>query len=185
MLSQLRCDGILIRCKLYSKRQPEVPVTPSGGKELHCTLWRRLFDACLVALESISPGQRIYYGTLRCHTLPSKENFPIMAVTTSVVFATDFSLTCTVPHFPSHQGAWPELPVTALNILIKIPSHLNRESILDSNFELSAVLEKSGLVLTLQLKRQYRRTGFNCENLIIANYKFSRVRKVLFANLFY
>ena len=76
MLSRLRCDGILIRCKLYSKRQPEVPVTPSGGKELHCTLWRRLFDACLVALKSISPGQRIYYGTLRCHALPSKENFP-------------------------------------------------------------------------------------------------------------
>ena len=46
------------------------------GKELYCTLWRRLFDAGLVALESISPGKGIYYGTLRCRTLPSKENFP-------------------------------------------------------------------------------------------------------------
>ena len=43
---------------------------PSGGKELHCTLWRWLFDDCLVALESISSGQRIYYGTLRYRTLP-------------------------------------------------------------------------------------------------------------------
>ena len=32
-----------------------------------------LFDAGLVALESISPGKDIYYGTLRCRTLPSKE----------------------------------------------------------------------------------------------------------------
>ena len=32
------------------------------------------FDAGLVALESISPGKDIYYGTLRCRTLPSKEN---------------------------------------------------------------------------------------------------------------
>ena len=101
---------------------------PSGGKELHCTLWRRLFDACLVALESISPGQRIYYGTLRCRTLPSKENFPKQRLL-PWFFATDFSLALTVAHFPSHQGARPELPVTALNIFIKIPSHLNRERI--------------------------------------------------------
>ena len=38
-----------------------------------CTLWRWLFDAGLAALESISPGEGIYYGTLRCHTLPSGE----------------------------------------------------------------------------------------------------------------
>ena len=33
MLSRLRRDGILIRCKLYSKQQQEVPVTPLGGKD--------------------------------------------------------------------------------------------------------------------------------------------------------
>ena len=49
---------------------------PSGGKELYYTLWRRLLDAGLVALESISPGKDIYYGTLRCRTLPSEENYP-------------------------------------------------------------------------------------------------------------
>ena len=38
-------------------------------------------------------------------------------MTSSVIFATDFSLAHTVPHFPSHQGAWPELPVIALNII--------------------------------------------------------------------
>ena len=27
----MMCDGILIRCKLYSKQQQEVPVTPPGG----------------------------------------------------------------------------------------------------------------------------------------------------------
>ena len=49
-----------------------------GGKELYCTLWRRLLDAGLVALESISPGKDIYYGTLRCRTLPSKENYWVL-----------------------------------------------------------------------------------------------------------
>ena len=36
-----------------------------------------LFDAGLVALEStcISPGKGIHHSTLRCHTLPSGENF--------------------------------------------------------------------------------------------------------------
>ena len=53
----------------------EVPVTPSGGKELYYTLWRRLLDAGMVALESISPGKDIYYGTLRCRMLSSKENY--------------------------------------------------------------------------------------------------------------
>ena len=75
--------------------------------------WRRLFDACLVALKSVSPGQRIYYGMLRCHTLPSKENFSSQRLP-PWFFATDFSLTRTVPHFSSQQGAWPELPVTAI-----------------------------------------------------------------------
>ena len=85
-------------------------------------------DACLVALESISPGQRIYYGTLWCRTLPSRDNFPRQRLP-PWFFGTDFSLARTVPHFPSHQGAWPELPVTALNLhLIKIPSQLNRDS---------------------------------------------------------
>ena len=35
-----------------------------------------MFDADLVALESINPGKDTYYGTLGCRTLPSKENFP-------------------------------------------------------------------------------------------------------------
>ena len=58
-----------------------------------------MLDAGLVALESISPGKDICYGTLRCRTLPSKENYP-----SSVVFATDSSLARTVLHYPSHQG---------------------------------------------------------------------------------
>ena len=33
-----------------------------------------------------------------------------------MVFATDFSLAHTVPYFPSHHEAWPELPVIALNV---------------------------------------------------------------------
>ena len=90
-------------------------------------LWRRLFDAGLVALESISPGQRIYYGTLRCHTLPSKENFPRQRLP-PWFFATDFSLARTVPHFPSHQGAWPELPVTALNITCILSKSITPQS---------------------------------------------------------
>ena len=48
----------------------------SGGKELHCTLWRQLFGGGVVRLESISPGKGTYHGTLRCRMLPSKENFP-------------------------------------------------------------------------------------------------------------
>ena len=54
------------------------------------------------------------------------------AVTSSVAFVTDSSLACTVPHYPSHQGG-----VTGTSCyrseydldLIKIPSHLDRESI--------------------------------------------------------
>ena len=73
---------------------------PSGGKELHCTLWRRLFGTGLVGLKSISPGKGIYYSPLRCCMLPSKENFPRQPpAQLSVVFATDFSLAHTVPHF--------------------------------------------------------------------------------------
>ena len=71
---------------------------PSGGKELHCTLWRRLFGTGLVGLESISPGKGIYYSPLRCCTLPSKENFPRQPPALRG-FATDFSLARTVPHF--------------------------------------------------------------------------------------
>ena len=75
-----------------------------GGEELYCTLWRRRFDAGLVAFqESISPRKGIYYGTLRCRTLPSKEELP-KAATSSVVLATDFPLARTVPHFLSPEG---------------------------------------------------------------------------------
>ena len=49
---------------------------PSGGKELYCTLWRRLLMLVrLVALETISPRKGIYYGTLRCRTLPTKRTY--------------------------------------------------------------------------------------------------------------
>ena len=54
------------------------------GSSCHAFWWERsvlhstetTFEAGLVALESISPGKGTYYGTLRCRTLPSKENFP-------------------------------------------------------------------------------------------------------------
>ena len=65
-----------------------------------------LLDTCLVALESISCGKGIYYGTLRCHTLPSKENFPRQWLAPW----SDPSLACTVLHFPS------QLPVIVLNM---------------------------------------------------------------------
>ena len=56
-------------------------ITESFG---HAFWWERtvlhsmetLFDAGLVALESISAGKGSYYGTLRYRTLPSKENYP-------------------------------------------------------------------------------------------------------------
>ena len=55
-------------------------ITGSSG---HAFWWERAvlhsmktFDAGLVALESISPTKCIHYGTLRCRTLPSKENYP-------------------------------------------------------------------------------------------------------------
>ena len=51
------------------------PVTPSGGERIVLHSMETLFDAGLVAFESI-PGKGTYYGTLRCGTLPSKENFP-------------------------------------------------------------------------------------------------------------
>ena len=47
----------------------------SKSSRLYGTLWRRLFDAGLAALESISPGKGTY-GMLRCCTLPSREKFP-------------------------------------------------------------------------------------------------------------
>ena len=40
IMCYLRCDGILIRSKLYSKQQQEVPVAPLGGKE-SARLYRR------------------------------------------------------------------------------------------------------------------------------------------------
>ena len=106
----------------------------SGRKELHCTLWRRLFDACLVALESISPGQRIYYGTLRCRTLPSKKNFPRQRLP-PWFFATDFSLARTVQcrtFLPTKGRDRNFLLLLWIYIICKIQSHLNRESIYSS-----------------------------------------------------
>ena len=88
---------------------------------------RRLLDAGLdrlVALESISPGKDIYYSTLRCHTLPSKE-----AATSSVVFATDSSRA--VLSFPPRGVTGTSGYRFEYDLhLIKIPSHLDRESVL-------------------------------------------------------
>ena len=48
-----------------------------------------LFDADLVALESINPGKDTYYdGMLGCRTLPIKENFPRQRP--ALWFLTDF-----------------------------------------------------------------------------------------------
>ena len=49
---------------------------------------------------------------------------PPKAATNCIIFATDFSLTSTVPHF---LGASPELPVIALKVSYQNTSHLNRE----------------------------------------------------------
>ena len=73
---------------------------PSGGKELYCSLWRRLFGAGLVALESIIFRKGIYNGTLRCRMLPSKENFPRQRPALWFLQQIFLSL-----HYPSHQGA--------------------------------------------------------------------------------
>ena len=45
ILFTMTCDGILIRCNLYSKRYQEVPVTPSGGERtvLHSMETEKVF----------------------------------------------------------------------------------------------------------------------------------------------
>jgi len=73
-LTRKRCDRILISANYIQSDNRKFQLRLLVGKN-YIALYG---DGCLtlVALESISPGQRIYYGTLRCHTLPSKENFP-------------------------------------------------------------------------------------------------------------
>ena len=94
------------------------------GSSSHAFWWEKtvlhsmetLFDVGLVALESISPRKGSYYSTLRCCTLPSKVKSS-QGSDQLHGFCDRFSLVFTVPHFPSHQGAWPELPVITLNMI--------------------------------------------------------------------
>ena len=51
-----------------------------------------------------------------------------------MVFATDCSLARTVPYYPSHQGARPELPVITLN-MICISSKFHHTSIVKASIE--------------------------------------------------
>ena len=44
------------KMQIIFKAITEVPVTPSGGKELYCTLWRRCL---MLALESISVSEKV------------------------------------------------------------------------------------------------------------------------------
>ena len=57
---------------------------PPGRKELYCAQWRWLFDAGPATLESFSAGKSTCCSTLRCHMLPSRENFPTLILTYSV-----------------------------------------------------------------------------------------------------
>ena len=97
-----------------------------GKTVLHST--ETTFDAGLVALESISPRKGTYYDTLRCRTLSSKENLP-RQWPAPCFFLRQIGLSPRrVPYFPSHQGAWPELPVISLN-MIRILSKFHHTSI--------------------------------------------------------
>ena len=95
------------------------------------TLVWHLPDACLVALESISPGQRIYYGTLRCRTLPSKENFPKQRLPPWFFCNRFFSrLYSAALSFPPRGMTGTSGYCFEYNLhLTKILSHLNCESI--------------------------------------------------------
>ena len=127
MLSRLTCDGIQVDKKHVIFKA----ITGSSSNCIACTLWRRLFDAGLVALESISPRKGICYGTLRCRTLllPYSATFLtlyscmcILCFSIHVYFAENVS-NSTLNAF--RQKAWPELPVTG-GIALNILSHVNR-----------------------------------------------------------
>ena len=83
-------------------------------------------NASPVALESISPGKGTYYGTLRSRTLPSKEDFrrqwPAPWIFLSPVQCRTFLLTKGVIRTSCYH-------IEDDFRLIKIPSHLDRESI--------------------------------------------------------
>ena len=89
------------------------------------TLWRRLLDVGLVALESVSSGKGNYYGTLRCCTLPSKENQ--LHSFCDRFFSRPYSAALSFPprSVTGTSGYRFEYDLH----LIKIPSHLDRESI--------------------------------------------------------
>ena len=70
----------------------------------------------------------IYYGTLRCRTLPSRELRK--AATSSVVFGTDFSLARTALSFPPRRRDR-NLRLSLHEYQLQNPSHVNRESIYD------------------------------------------------------
>ena len=87
-------------------------------------VWR---SSCSVGNYQSEKG--VYYGTLRCRTVHSKENF--QGNDQFCGFCDWF----TVPPFPSHQGAWPELPVTALNMICTF-SKFHHTSIVKASIEI-------------------------------------------------
>ena len=118
-------------CILEYKSPPPPPL----GKELYYTLWRRLFDAGLVALESISPGKYIYYGTLRCRTLPSKKNYPMQPPAPWFLPQILLSPLHRRTIFPTKGRDRSSCYRFEYDLhLIKIPSHVDRESIFATLF---------------------------------------------------
>ena len=94
----------------------------------NCTaLYETLFDAGLIALQSISPGKGIYYGTLRCRTLSSKENFPRQRPALWLLRQHPYSAALSFP--PRGMTGTSCYRFEYDLHLIKIPSHLDRENI--------------------------------------------------------
>ena len=62
-LQKLACEGILIRCKLYSKQKQEVLVTPSGRKDSAALTGEKKFcrknHGAGVMVNPVSPNYRI------------------------------------------------------------------------------------------------------------------------------
>ena len=82
-------------------------------------------DAGLVALESISPGKDIYYSTLRCRMLPSKENYPRQQPAPWFLRQILLSLYSAVLSFPPRGVTGTSCYRFEYDLhLIKIPSHL-------------------------------------------------------------